>query len=243
MAGHSKWANIKRQKAVTDARRSKVWARITRDMMVAAREGLPDPAHNARLALAVEKARAANMPKDNIDRAIKRGSGEISGADYEELTYEGYGPGGVAVFVETLTDNPNRTVSDLRVFFSRSGGSLGTSGSVAFQFERKGIIQIEAGGRDEMELFELVAEAGAEDLEREDDLFMVTTPMEAFGAVVNALKVAGIEPVEAELQRIPTTYTDVDPDTARKVQHLLDQLDDHPDIQNVFSTFSQDEED
>lgn len=243
MAGHSKWANIKRQKAVTDARRSKVWARITRDMMVAAREGLPDPAHNARLALAVDKARAANMPKDNIERAIKRGSGEISGADYEELTYEGYGPGGVAVFVEALTDNPNRTVSDLRVFFSRSGGSLGTSGSVAFQFERKGIIQVEAAGRDEMALFELVAEAGAEDLEREDDLFMVTTPMEAFGAVVNALKEAGIEPVEAELQRIPTTYTDVDPDTARKVQNLLDQLEDHADVQNVFSTYAGDDED
>lgn len=243
MAGHSKWANIKRQKAVTDARRSKIWARISRDMMVAAREGLPDPAHNARLALAVEKARAANMPKDNIERAIKRGSGEISGADYEELTYEGYGPGGVAVFVETLTDNPNRTVSDLRVFFSRSGGSLGTSGSVAFQFERKGIIQIEAEGRDEMALFELVAEAGAEDLEREDELFMVTTPMEAFGPVVNALKEAGIDTVEAELQRIPTTYTDVDPDTARKVQHLLDQLDDHPDVQNVFSTYLRDDED
>lgn len=243
MAGHSKWANIKRQKAVTDARRSKIWARISRDMMVAAREGLPDPAHNARLALAVEKARAANMPKDNIERAIKRGSGEISGAEYEELTYEGYGPGGVAVFVEALTDNPNRTVSDLRVFFSRSGGSLGTSGSVAFQFERKGIIQVDAAGRDEMALFELVADAGAEDLEREDDLFMITTPMEAFGPVVNALREAGIEPTEAELQRIPTTYTDVDADTARKVENLLDQLEDHADIQNVFSTYARDDED
>lgn len=211
--------------------------------MVAAREGLPDPAHNARLALAVEKARAANMPKDNIERAIKRGSGEISGAEYEELTYEGYGPGGVAVFVEALTDNPNRTVSDLRVFFSRSGGSLGTSGSVAFQFERKGIIQVDAAGRDEMALFELVADAGAEDLEREDDLFMITTPMEAFGPVVNALREAGIEPTEAELQRIPTTYTDVDADTARKVENLLDQLEDHADIQNVFSTYARDDED
>ncbi len=144
MSGHSKWSTIKRQKAVTDSRRAKVWARITRDMMIAAREGVADPAMNARLALAVDKAKAANMPKDNIERAIKRGSGEIAGADYEELTYEGYGPGGVAVFVEALTDNPNRTVADLRVFFSRAGGALGTSGSVAFQFERKAVFELPA---------------------------------------------------------------------------------------------------
>jgi YebC/PmpR family DNA-binding regulatory protein len=240
MAGHSKWATIKRAKAVTDARRAKVWARITRDIMVAARDGLPDPAHNARLALAVEKARAVNMPKDNIERAIKRGSGEIAGADFEELTYEGYGPGGVAVFVEALTDNPNRTVADLRVLFSRAGGSLGTSGSVAFQFERKGVLEIGAAGQDEETLFLTVAEAGAEDLERDDDVFIVTTPVEAFGAVQAALKDAGADLREASLQRFPTTTTDVDADTAQRVAALLEKIDEHTDIQAVYSTLSPD---
>lgn len=240
MAGHSKWATIKRAKAVTDARRAKVWARITRDLMVAARDGLPDPAHNARLALAVEKARAVNMPKDNIERAIKRGSGEIAGADFEELTYEGYGPGGVAVFVEALTDNPNRTVADLRVLFSRAGGSLGTSGSVAFQFERKGVLEVGAEGQDEETLFLTVAEAGAEDLERDDDVFIVTTPVEAFGAVQAALKDAGADVREASLQRFPTTTTEVDPDTAQRVAALLEKIDEHTDIQAVYSTLSPD---
>ncbi|HYE59544.1 MAG TPA: YebC/PmpR family DNA-binding transcriptional regulator [Rhodothermales bacterium] len=240
MAGHSKWATIKRAKAVTDARRAKVWARITRDIMVAARDGLPDPAHNARLALAVEKARGVNMPKDNIERAIKRGSGEIAGADFEELTYEGYGPGGVAIFVEALTDNPNRTVADLRVLFSRAGGSLGTSGSVAFQFERKGVIEVGAEGQDEEALFLTVAEAGAEDLEREDDVFVVTTPVEAFGAVQAALREAGADVREASLQRSPTTTTDVDPETAQRVATLLEKIDEHADIQAVYSTLSPD---
>lgn len=241
MSGHSKWSTIKRQKAVTDARRSKAWARITRDIMVAAREGVADPAMNARLALSVDKAKAANMPKDNIERAIKRGTGEIAGADYEEATYEGYGPGGVAVFVEALTDNPNRTVADLRVLFSRAGGTLGTSGSVAFMFERKGVIEVDAAGRSEDELFERVADAGAEDLALEDTTFVVTTPVESFGAVVAALRAGGVEPREAGLQRFPTTATDVDAETAEKVAALLDKIDDHQDVQNVYSTLGGDE--
>ena len=240
MSGHSKWSTIKRQKAVTDGRRAKTWARITRDMMVAAREGVADPAMNAKLALAVEKAKAANMPKDNIERAIKRGSGEVAGADYEELVYEGYGPGGVAVLVEALTDNPNRTVSDLRVFFTRAGGSLGTSGSVAYLFERKGVIEVAAAGRSEDDLFELVADAGAEDLTREDDGFVVTTPYDAFAAVLAALREGGVEPAEAALRYLPTTTVTPDEAAAERVLDLLDKIDDHPDVQAVYSTLNED---
>ncbi len=243
MSGHSKWSTIKRQKAVTDGRRAKVWARITRDMMVAAREGVADPSMNARLALCVEKAKAANMPKDNIDRAIKRGSGEIAGADYEELSYEGYGPGGVAVFVEALTDNPNRTVADLRVFFSRAGGALGNSGSVAFMFDRKSVFEIAQTdlptGMGEDDLFLLAADAGAEDLEPDGEGgFVVTAPVDAFGAVLSALRGANVEPTDATLRRFPTTATAADPDATDKVHAMLDKIDDHPDIQAVYSTLA-----
>lgn len=236
MAGHNKWSKIKRKKGVADARRSKVWARITRDMMIAAREGGGDPDMNPRLALAVDKAKAENMPKDNIERAIKRGTGEIAGSDYEEMTYEGYGPGGVALFVECLTDNTNRTVADVRHAFSKYGGNLGTSGSVAFLFERKGEIEIDAAGQDEDELFLLVAEAGAEDLVREDGRFVVTTPVEAFGAVQAALADAGIEPTEAGLVRLPTTTTALAPDDAAKVVRLVDALEELQDVQEVYTT-------
>ena len=241
MSGHSKWSTIKRQKAVTDGKRAKVWARYTRDIMMAARDGVADPSMNPRLALAVEKAKGVNMPKDNIERAIKRGSGEIAGADYEELTYEGYGPGGVAVFVEALTDNPNRTVADLRVFFCRAGGMLGTSGSVAFLFERKAVFEIDAAGQSEDDLFLLVADAGAEDLQREDGTFVVTAPVEAFGAVASALREAGIEPREASLLRFPVSSTAADEATAESVVALLDRIDDHQDIQAVYSTLADDE--
>ena len=236
MAGHSKWSKIKRAKAATDAKRSKVWARVTRDIMVAAREGGGDPGMNAKLALAVEKAKAENMPKDNIERAIKRGTGEIAGSDYEEVTYEGYATGGIAVFVETLTDNTNRTVADVRHLFSKHGGSLGQSGSVGYLFERKGVIEIPASGRDEMELFELVAEAGADDLVLEDDTYVVTMPVENFGAVQAALQEAGVSTDEANLTRIPTTTVAVEPDVARKVAKLIELLEDNQDVQAVYST-------
>ncbi|MBO6574750.1 MAG: YebC/PmpR family DNA-binding transcriptional regulator [Rhodothermales bacterium] len=242
MAGHNKWSKIKRQKAVTDARRSKVWARITRDIMVAAREGGGDPGMNARLALAVEKAKQENMPKDNITRAIKRGTGEIQGADYEEVAYEGYAPNGIAVFVETLTDNTNRTVADLRAMFSKAGGSLGNSGSVAFLFDRKGIFEIKSEGLDELELFELVAEAGAEDLTGDEDQFVVTTPVESFGAVQSALDEAGITPEEASLQRIPTMTKQLEMGEAQKVAALLEKIEEHQDVQAVYSTLEFDDE-
>ncbi len=242
MAGHNKWSKIKRQKAVTDARKSKAWARVTREIMVAAREAGGDPGMNARLSLAVDRAKAENMPKDNIERAIKRGTGEIEGEDYVEMTYEGYGPSGVAVFVEVLTDNTNRTVADLRHIFSKAGGSLGQTGNVAFLFERKGIIEIGADGRDELELFELVVDAGAEDLTRDEDSFVVTTSVENFGAVRAAVTDADIEPIEAELQRIPTTTVSLDPDQARKVAAMLEKLEDHQDVQAVYSTLELDDQ-
>lgn len=241
MAGHNKWSKIKRQKAVADKRRSKTWARISRDITIAAREGGGDVDMNAKLALAVEKAKGENMPKENIERAIKRGIGEIEGEDYEELTYEGYGPGGVAFFVETLTDNTNRTVADLRHRFSKAGGSLGKSGSVAYLFDRKGIIEVPAAGADELLLFDLVAEAGAEDMRREDEVFVVSTPVEQFDAVLTALEGAGFAVREANLERLPTTTVRLAPDDARKVAQLIEQLEELQDVQAVYTTLEFDE--
>lgn len=241
MAGHNKWSKIKRQKAVTDKRRSKVWARLSRDVTVAAREGGGDPDMNARLALAVEKAKGENMPKENIERAIKRGIGEIEGEDYEEVTYEGYAPGGVAVFVEALTDNTNRTVADLRHLFSKAGGSLGKAGSVAYLFDRKGVIEVPAGDADELTLFEIVAEAGAEDMKRDEETFVVTTPVETFDAVQSALQAAGLTVEEASLERIPTTTVTLTASEARRVAHLIEQIEELQDVQAVFTTLELDE--
>jgi YebC/PmpR family DNA-binding regulatory protein len=241
MAGHNKWSKIKRKKGVADARRSKVWARITRDIMIAAREGGGDVEMNPRLSLAVDKAKAENMPKDNIERAIKRGTGEIEGADYEEITYEGYAPGGIAIFVECLTDNTNRTVADVRHAFTKYGGNLGTSGSVAYLFDRKGEFELDASDLDEDDIFLLVAEAGAEDLRREDGRFIVTTPMEEFSAVQDALEDAGIEPKEAKLVRLPTTTTSLSPDDAAKVLRLVDALEELQDVQEVYTSLEMDD--
>lgn len=241
MAGHNKWSKIKRKKGAADARRSKVWARITRDIMIAARDGGGSPEMNPRLALAIEKAKAENMPRDNMERAIKRGTGEIASADYVEMTYEGYAPGGVAVFVDCLTDNTNRTVADVRHLFSKHGGNLGTSGSVAFQFNRKGQFIIQAGDLDEDDLFMIVADAGAEDLSREDDTFVVLCEVENFGAVQSALAEADITPIEAELIRIPTTTTALSPDQAKKVIRMVEALEDLQDVQTVSTTLELDD--
>lgn len=235
MAGHNKWSKIKRKKGAADAKRSKIWARITRDIMVAAREGGGDAGMNAKLSLAVEKAKSENMPKDNIERAIKRGTGEIEGADYEEMTYEGYGPGGVAIFVEALTDNTNRTVADVRHAFSKAGGGLGKSGSVAYMFDRQGVLLVNAEGRDELEVFELVADAGADDIVFEDESFVITTPVEAFDAVQTALLDAGIQPQESALVRAPTTTVTLDSDQAAKVMRLVETLEDLQDVQAVYT--------
>ena len=203
---------------------------------MAAREGGGDPSMNAKLALAVEKAKAENMPKDNIERAIKRGTGELEGQDYEEGTYEGYAPGGVAVFIETLTDNTNRTVADLRSLFSKAGGSLSKTGAVAYLFDHKGVIEIPSHGLDEMELFDLVVEAGAEDLEQDDEAFMVTTSVEDFDAVRTALHQAGLPVDDAQLVRLPTTIVKLDPSQARKIVGFIEKLEDHQDVQAVYST-------
>lgn len=242
MAGHNKWSKIKRQKAQADSRKSKVWARISRDITIAAREGGGDPEMNARLALAVEKAKGENMPKDNIERAIKRGTGEIEGEDYEEVTYEGYAPGGIAVFVEALTDNTNRTVADLRHLFSKAGGSLGKSGSVAYLFERKGIVEVPVEGNDELRLFEIVAEAGADDLQQEDDTFVITTPVEHFDDVRTALHEAGIATSESALVRTPTTTLTLPDGEVEKVARLIEQLEELQDVQAVYTTLEVDGE-
>ena len=245
MAGHNKWSKIKRHKAKTDQRRSKIWARISRDITVAAREAGGDPGMNASLALAVEKAKAENMPKDNIERAIKRGTGEIQGEDYEEVTYEGYGPHGVAVFVETLTDNRNRTVADLRHLFSKGGGSLGKSGSVAYLFERKGVIETSSSSgqpHDELALFEIVAEAGAEDMQEEGDGYLIITPPDLLEDVRTALELAGVEIGEAQLIWEPSTTVTLSGDDARKVLRLIGHIDDHQDVQAVFTTLDMNEE-
>lgn len=241
MSGHSKWSKIKRKKGANDSRRSKIWARITRDLMLCAREGGGSVSMNPRLAMAVEKAKAENMPKDNIERAIKRGTGEIEGADYHEVTYEGYGPHGIAFFVEVLTDNTNRSVADIRHLFSKAGGNLGTTGSVAFQFERKGIIEVAGDAMSEDELFDLVADAGAEDLEKDDDGFTITTSIEAFGAVQATLTEASITPENPTLVRIASTTTGLDVADAEKVMRLVDLLEDHQDVQAVFTTLELDD--
>ncbi len=242
MSGHNKWSKIKRKKGATDAKRSKAWARITRDIMIAARDSGGDPTMNARLSLAVDKAKAENMPKDNIERAIKRGTGELESAFYEEASFEGYGPGGVAVFVEVLTDNHNRSVAAVRHVFSKFGGNLGTSGSVSYLFERKGIIDIPASGLDEMALFDIVAEAGAEDLEKDGDSFVVTVPVEAFGSVQAALKGNDVKTGEANLEYVPTTTVSLDPNEARKVVNLIEELEELDDVQAVFTTLDFNEE-
>jgi len=235
MAGHNKWSKVKRQKAVTDSRRSKVWAVITRDIMVAAREGGKDPLMNAKLALAIQKAKSKNMPKENIERAIKRGAGEIEGQDYKECTYEGYSAHGVAIIVDALTDNTNRTVADVRSTFSKSGGNLAKSGSVAYLFERKGVIHINSDVIDELGLLELVADAGAEDVEMEGDIFVVITPVETFEAVQNRISTSEIPIEEARLVRIPTATVQKTPDQVRQTEALMAKLDDLQDVQEVFT--------
>ncbi|MCY4674775.1 MAG: YebC/PmpR family DNA-binding transcriptional regulator [Bacteroidetes bacterium] len=235
MAGHNKWSKVKRQKAVTDSRRSKAWAVITRDIMVAAREGGKDPDMNTRLALAIQKAKGKNMPKENIERAIKRGSGEIEGQDYKECTYEGYSAQGVAVMVDALTDNTNRTVADVRSVFAKSGGRLAKSGSVAYLFERKGLIQVDSGSIDELELLELVADSGADDMEKDEDAFVVITPVEAFEAVQTEIANAGIKIEEARLVRVPMTSVKKEVDQVRQTETLVTKLEDLQDVQEVFT--------
>ena len=238
MSGHSKWSTIKHKKGAADAKRGKIFTRILKEMTVAARLGGGDPAGNPRLRSAVAEAKANNMPKDNIERAIKRGTGEIEGAQYEELTYEGYGPGGVAVIVEALTDNGNRTTPEIRRIFEKHGGNLGTPGSVKFQFEKKGYFAVEKSATSEDKLMEVALEAGADDLQTDDaDVFEIYTAPENFEAVRQALESNGIANVEAKLGMIPSTYVALDEQKGKAMMRLLEMLDDHDDTQNVWSNF------
>ena len=238
MSGHSKWSTIKHKKGAADAKRGKIFTRILKEMTVAARMGGGDPAGNPRLRAAVAEAKAANMPKDNIERAIKRGTGEIEGVTYEELTYEGYGPGGVAIIVEVLTDNTNRTTPEIRHIFEKNGGNLGTPGSVRFQFEKKGYFAVEKSAVGEEKLMEIALEAGADDLQTEDaDVYEIYTTPENFEAVRQALESGKIATVEAKLGMIPSTWVAVDEQKSKQIMRLLEMLDDHDDSQNVWSNF------
>ena len=236
MAGHSKWANIKHRKAAQDAKRGKIFTKLIREITVDARMGGAEINDNPRLRAAVDKALGNNMTKDTIDRAIKRGVGGDDGANMEEITYEGYGKNGVAVLVETMTDNVNRTVSEVRHAFSKFGGNLGTSGSVAFLFTKRGEIFFEPGVEED-KLMEAALEAGAEDVEENDDgsYLVITAPDRSFGDVVDALREAGLEPVDSEVTMSPSTRADMDADTAETVAKMIDHLEDLDDVQNVYT--------
>jgi YebC/PmpR family DNA-binding regulatory protein len=242
VSGHNKWSKIKRKKGANDAKRGVLFTKLIREITVAARAGGGSPEFNARLRLAVDTAKAASMPAENIDRAIKKGTGELEGVNYEEGTYEGYGPGGVALYIECLTDNTNRTVADIRHALSKNDGSLGTDGSVAWQFDRKGQVVIDASKYDEDTVFEAAIEAGAEDVENEGDEFIVTTEVSDFAAVQEALKAAGIEPASVELTMIAKNEVAVTGKDAEKLLRLLDTLDDLDDVQKVHSNADIDED-
>lgn len=243
MSGHSKWNNIKRKKEKTDAARAKIFTKMGREIAVIVKNGGPNPNENSKLKDAIAKAKAANVPNDNIERIIKKAAGDNDNTNYEELIYEGYGPNGIAVVVETLTDNRNRTAGDLRHYFDKCGGNLGQNGSVMFMFERQGIIEIEAEGKDEDTVMEDALEAGADDFSFDGDVFTIVTDPNGVGAVREQLEAKGYEFLTAEPQYIPTTTTRLDdPEAAEKMEKLLDLLDDNDDVQNVFHNWEMPEE-
>ncbi|MBI2000937.1 MAG: YebC/PmpR family DNA-binding transcriptional regulator [candidate division NC10 bacterium] len=242
MSGHSKWAGIKHKKAKVDAQRGRVFTKIIREITVAARVGGGDPAGNPRLRTAVQAAKAVNMPSDNIERAIKKGTGELEGVSYEEITYEGYGPGGVAVMAEVVTDNKNRTVGEIRKAFSRHGGNLGETGCVGFLFEKKGYLQVEASKVDEDRLLSIALEAGAEDLRREESLFAVTTAPKDFEKVREAVLKSGIQPLSAEITKLPKSTVKLDGKPAEQMLRLMEELEEHDDVQHVYANFDIPEE-
>ena len=238
MSGTRKWAKVKRKKEKRDQRQSKVWARLSQEIETAAREDGGDPDGNVALAQAIERAKEEDMAKDTIERAIKRGTGELEGEDVTRVTYEGYAPHGVAVFVEARTDNINRTVKDLRNLFGDHGGNLGKDGSVAYLFERKGRLRVPTDATDEMTIFDVAVEAGAEDLTEENDTFVVTTPMETFSDMDTALDDADIKVVATDLVRLPTTTVSLDAGERDDVKALVNEIDDHKDVEAVYTTLS-----
>jgi YebC/PmpR family DNA-binding regulatory protein len=241
MSGHSKWATIKHKKGATDAKRGKIFTRLIKEITIAAKSGGGDPDGNPRLRTAIAAAKAENMPADNIKRAIQRGTGELEGVSYEEITYEGYGPGGVAVIIDVLTDNKNRAVSEIRHAFSKNGGNLGAEGAVAWMFTKKGVIVIAKDAASEEKITEVVLDAGAEDLADEGDNWEVLCAPADYEAVTNALKAANIKPEHAEVTLIASTYTKLEGSQANAMMRLLEVLEDLDDAQNVYSNFDMDE--
>lgn len=235
MSGHSKWATTKRKKAVIDAKRGKIFTKLIKEITIAARGGGGDVAGNPRLRLAIDNAKAANMPQDNIERAIKKATGELEGVTFHEFMYEGYGPGGIAILAEVATDNKNRTVAEVRHIFSKAGGNLGETGSVAWMFERKGIITLPTQGKTEEDILELVMDDGAEDLENEEEFFEVVTPIEAFENVRKKLVDSGLEVENASLQWIAKNSIKIEGETSEKVVNLIEALEDNDDVQNVYT--------
>ena len=238
MAGHSKWANIKRKKAVVDAKRSKVWTKVIREIQVATKMAGPDADSNPRLRLAMDKARAVNVPKDSIKRAVEKGAGQAGGENWEDVTYEGYGPSGVAVVVECTTDNRNRTVGDVRHAFTKHGGSMGNNGSVSWMFKKRGIINVLKEHADEDRLMEIALEAGAEDIRDDNEVWTLDMDPGVFLKVKEALEASDVVLEFAEVDNIPETRVDVDQATAESMNALIDRLEDLDDVQNVYSNFN-----
>jgi len=242
MSGHSKWSTIKRKKGAADAKRGKIFTKLIKEITIAAREGGGDLAANPRLRLAVDNAKAANMPADNIERAIKKATGELEGVTYLELTYEGYASGGIAIIIEVATDNKNRTVADVRHIFSKHGGSMGETGSVAWMFDRKGMISLPSIDSTEEEIMDIALEAGAEDLQTEEGYFEIQTDLESFETVRNALVAADLKIENASLQWIAKNTVSVSGDEAEKVIKLIEAMEDNDDVQNVYSNADFDKE-
>ncbi|MFO7866830.1 MAG: YebC/PmpR family DNA-binding transcriptional regulator [Candidatus Aminicenantes bacterium] len=242
MSGHSKWHSIKHKKAAQDAKRGKIFTQIIREISVAARLGGGDPETNPRLRKAISDAKAVNMPNDNIERAVKKGTGQLEGVSYEEISYEGYGPGGVAVFVQTLTDNKNRTISELRHIFSKNGGNMGESGCVAWMFDRKGYIVVSKSQADEEKLMDIAVDAGAEDMKSDDNNWEIFSTPENFEAVDNAIREHEIPMETSSVGYLPKNYVKLEGKEAQQCLRLMDDLQDHDDVQNVWANFDIDEE-
>ncbi len=242
MSGHSKWSTIKRKKGAADAKRGKIFTKLIKEITISAREGGGDPGANPRLRLAIDNAKAANMPADNIERAIKKATGELEGVTYHELMYEGYGPGGVAMLIEVATDNKNRSVAEVRHLLSKYNGSMGENGSVAWMFNRKGIITLPVQNKSEDEIMDIVLEAGAEDLHTEEDFFEVQTDLESFEPVRKALLAADLQIENASLQWIAKNTVNISGEDAEKVMKIIEVMEDSEDVQNVYSNADFDED-
>jgi YebC/PmpR family DNA-binding regulatory protein len=238
MSGHSHWATIKHKKGAVDAKRGKLWSKLSRAIIIAARHGGGDPTMNLKLRYAIDKAREVSMPKDNIERAIKRGTGELEGLTYEEITYEGFGPGGIAIMVDVLTDNRNRTAGEVRKIFERNGGHMGSAGCVGYLFERKGLFGINADRVDEDTLLGIALDAGADDLKRTGSTFDITCDPASFNKVREALQKNNLAVAHAEITQLGKTLVDTDVETAQRVVRLIEALDDHDDVQNVYSNLN-----